>query len=179
MRRFNEALPDCLDILARGLRAGQPIPAALSVVAQHATGISQDEFRRCCEELKLGVPLIRALTGMAERIGSPEAHFVTVATSLQAETGGNLVETLENLAELLRERKKLRKKAAALTAEIRVSAVILSSLPFVVAVTLYFMNPGYLNPLITDPRGQIMAMAALASLGMGIFSMYRLSRIDV
>tara|TARA_R110000751_G_scaffold73434_1_gene148549 strand:+ start:3694 stop:4662 length:969 start_codon:yes stop_codon:yes gene_type:complete len=179
VRRFNEALPDCLDILARGLRAGQPIPAALSVVAQHATGIAQDEFRRCCEELKLGVPLIRALTGMAERIGSPEAHFVTVATSLQAETGGNLVETLENLAELLRERKKLRKKAAALTAEIRVSAVILSSLPFVVAVTLYFMNPGYLNPLITDPRGQIMAMAAVASLAMGIFSMYRLSRIDV
>ena len=116
---------------------------------------------------------------MAERIGSPEAHFVTVATSLQAETGGNLVETLENLAELLRDRKKLRKKAAAMTAEIRVSAVILSSLPFVVAATLYFMNPGYLNPLITDPRGQIMAMAALASLGMGIFSMYRLSRIDV
>lgn len=179
VRQFNEALPDCLDILARGLRAGQPIPAALTVVAQHASGIAQEEFRRCCEELKLGVPLIRALTGMAERIGSPEAHFVTVATSLQAETGGNLVETLENLAELLRDRKKLRKKAAAMTAEIRVSAVILSSLPFVVAATLYFMNPGYLNPLITDPRGQIMAMAALASLGMGIFSMYRLSRIDV
>ena len=179
VRQFNEALPDCLDILARGLRAGQPIPAALTVVAQHASGIAQEEFRRCCEELKLGVPLIRALTGMAERIGSPEGHFVTVATSLQAETGGNLVETLENLAELLRDRKKLRKKAAAMTAEIRVSAVILSSLPFVVAATLYFMNPGYLNPLITDPRGQIMAMAALASLGMGIFSMYRLSRIDV
>lgn len=66
-----------------------------------------------------------------------------------------------------------------MTAEIRVSAVILSSLPFVVAAALYFMNPGYLNPLITDPRGQVMAMAAVASLGMGIFSMYRLSRIDV
>ncbi|ASM74928.1 MULTISPECIES: type II secretion system F family protein [Roseobacteraceae] len=179
VRTFNEALPDCLDILARGLRAGQPIPAALAVVAQHARGIAQEEFRRCCEELKLGVPLIKALTGVAERIGSPEAHFVTVATSLQSETGGNLVETLENLAELLRDRKKLRRKAAALSAEIRVSALILSSLPFVVAVVLFFMNPGYLNPLITDARGQVMAAAALLSLGLGIYSMYKLSRIDV
>ncbi|UOA25410.1 type II secretion system F family protein [Pseudosulfitobacter sp. DSM 107133] len=179
VRAFNNALPDCLDILARGLRAGQPIPAALAVVAQHARGIAQEEFRRCCEELKLGVPLIRALAGVATRIGSPEAHFVTVATNLQSETGGNLVETLENLAEQLRDRKKLRKKAAAMSAEIRVSAVILSSLPFVVAIVLYIMNPGYLNPLVIDPRGQVMAGAALFSLCLGIFSMYKLSRLDV
>ncbi|MFG6547311.1 type II secretion system F family protein [Sulfitobacter sp. 1A10445] len=179
VRAFNEALPDCLDILARGLRAGQPIPAALTVVAQNSKGIAQDEFRRCCEELKLGVPLVPALTGMAERIGSPEARFVTVATSLQSETGGNLVETLENLAELLREKRKLRKKAAALTAEIRVSAVILTSLPFVVALALFVMNRTYLTPLIADPRGHVMVAVALASLCMGVFSMYRLSRLDV
>ena len=179
VRAFNEALPDCLDMLARSLRSGQPIAVSLGVVAEHARGIAQEEFKRSCEELKLGVPLITALNGFAARVGTPEAHFVAIATGLQAETGGNLVETLENLAELLRERRKLRKKAAALSAEIRVSAVILSSLPFFVGATLFFMNPGYLAPMVTDFRGQIMAAAGIGSLILGIFSMFRLSRLDV
>lgn len=179
VRSFNEALPDCLDILARGLRSGQPIAGALRVVAQHTKGIAQEEFTRCCDEMELGVPLIAALTGVAERIGTLEAHFVTVATSLQAETGGNLVETLNNLATLLRDKQNLRKKAAALSAEIRVSGVILSSLPFVIGAALFVMNPRYLNPLIADSRGQTMMAVGLVSLGLGIFSMYKLSRFDV
>src|SRR5690606_29734758 len=72
VRTVNDALPDCLDVFARGLRAGQPIAAALTVVSQHARGIAQEEFKRCCEEMKLGVPLIAALNGIAERIGTPE-----------------------------------------------------------------------------------------------------------
>lgn len=179
VRSFNEALPDCLDIFARGLRSGQPIAGALGVVAQHTKGIAQEEFTRCCDEMELGVPLVAALNRVAERIGTLEAHFVTVATSLQAETGGNLVETLENLATLLRDKQKLRKKAAALSAEIRVSAIILSSLPFVIGAALFFMNPSYLTPLIVDSRGRIMLAVGFVSLGLGIFSMHKLSRLDV
>lgn len=176
---FTEALPDCIDMFARGLRSGQPVPSALQVVANQSSGIAKEEFQHCCEEMKLGVSLVDALMGVSRRVGSAETGFIAVATSLQAETGGNLVETLENLSALLRERRKLRKKAAALTAEVRVSALILSSLPFVVGATLWFMNPGYLMPLMIDQRGQIMALAGVFSLGLGIFSMSRLSRIDV
>lgn len=134
---------------------------------------------RCRDEHRVGLPLSDALSGMADRIATPEARFIAVATSLQAETGGNLVETLENLAVLLRDRRNLRKKAAALSAETRVSAIILSALPFVVGVILFVLNPGYLTPLIEDPRGNFMALAGVISLSLGLYSMYKLARIDV
>lgn len=176
---FTEALPDSLDMLARSLRSGQPVAAALKVVAEHATGVTEEEFGFCCEEMRLGVGLVEAFGGIAERVGSPEARFIAIATGLQVETGGNLIETLENLATMLRERRKLRRKAAALSAEVRVSAGILCSLPFVVGAALWVMNGDYLMPLISDPRGRVMALAGLASLGLGIYSMYRLARLDV
>lgn len=179
VKEFNEALPDCLDVFARGLRSGQPVPMALRVVANHASGVSKEEFSFCCEEMRLGVGLTEALGGIADRVGSQEARFIVIATRLQVETGGNLVETLENLANMLRERRKLRKKAAALSAEVRVSAFVLSSLPFGIGLIIWLVNGEYLQVLFVDPRGRIMAMAGMASLAMGIFSMYRLSRLDV
>ncbi len=179
VKSFNEALPDCLDVFARGLRSGQPVPVALRVVANHAKGIAEEEFSFCCEEMRLGVGLNEALGGIADRIGSQEARFIVVAAGLQVETGGNLVETLENLANMLRERRKLRKKAAALSAEVRVSAVVLSSLPFVIGLILWVVNAEYLQPLFSDARGRILSVVGLSFLGMGIFSMYKLSRLDV
>ncbi|MBU2865845.1 type II secretion system F family protein [Pacificibacter marinus] len=179
MRQFTEALPDCLDVFARGLRAGQPLAESLGLVANHSSGIAQEEFLRCRDEYRVGLPLNEALSGMADRIATPEARFIAVATTLQAETGGNLVETLENLAELLRDRRKLRKKAAALSAETRVSAMILSGLPFGIGLILFILNPGYLSPLIEDTRGHLMTVAGVLSLSLGIYSMYKLSRIDV
>ncbi|WP_417254814.1 type II secretion system F family protein [Celeribacter sp.] len=179
VRQFTEALPDCLDVFARGLRAGQPLGESLGLVASHSSGIAREEFLRCRDEHRVGLPLNEALSGMADRIATPEARFIAVATSLQAETGGNLVETLENLAELLRDRRKLRKKAAALSAETRVSAMILSGLPFGIGLILFVLNPGYLSPLIEDPRGHLMTFAGVLSLSLGIYSMYKLSRIDV
>ncbi len=178
VRSFTEALPDCLDVFARGLRAGLPVGESLGLVSHHSTGIAHDEFRRCREEHRMGMPFDQALAGMADRLGTTEAQFIAVATNLQSETGGNLVETLENLANLLRERRKLRKKAAALSAEIRVSAVILSCLPFAIGLIIAILNPTYLHPLLEDPRGRLLALAGLVSLSLGIASMYKLSRID-
>ncbi|AJE48839.1 type II secretion system F family protein [Celeribacter indicus] len=179
IRSVIDSLPECLDVFARGLRAGKPIPEALDLVAQNAGGVAQAEFRTCCDEMRLGVTLPGALGGLASRIDTPEVRYIAVATSLQAETGGNLVETLDNLASLLRERHKLRKKAAALTAETRMSAAILSALPFVVGAVIYVMNPTYLAPLAQDPRGRVLALAGMASIAGGIFTMYRMARIDV
>lgn len=178
MRRFTEALPDCLDVFARGLRAGQPLGEALGLVASHTKGVAQEEFLTCREEHLMGMPLGAALAGVAARVTTPEARFLAVATNLQAEVGGNLIETLENLANLLRARRKLRKKAAALSAETRISAVILSSLPFVIGMILFVINPSYLMPLINDPRGRVLALLGVLSLCFGIGSMYKLSRID-
>ncbi|MBO9432448.1 type II secretion system F family protein [Sulfitobacter sp. R18_1] len=179
IKAFNEALPDCLDVFARGLRSGQPAPVALRVVANHAKGIAEEEFSFCCEEMRLGIGLNEALGGIADRIGSQEARFIVIAVGLQVETGGNLVETLENLANMLRERRKLRKKAAALSAEVRVSAAVLSSLPFAIGLIIWMVNGEYLQPLFIDARGRILALVGVAFLCMGIFSMYRLSRLDV
>ena len=123
--------------------------------------------------------MFRRLVRLSQRLPLPEIVFFSVATTLQAETGGNLIETLESLASQLRERRKLRKKAHALSSEARASAVILAGLPFAVAVALALLNAGYLEPLYADPRGQIMSLVALCSIGLGIYVMIRMGKLNV
>lgn len=178
-RRMVDSLPEALDIVVRGLRAGRPIIDALGIVATGTTGLLQSEFRRCSDEMRLGKTVGEALHAMADRLDAPELRAIAVATALQAETGGNLVETLENLSELLRERQKLRRKVAALTAEARVSAFILAGLPFVVGLAILMSSPRYLQPLTTDPRGQFMLVAGFVSLCLGMLSMRRMAKFDV
>lgn len=176
---FNADLPAVLDIMARSVRAGQPVASAIKVVTQYTSGIAHDEFERCAEQLRLGMTLDEALMRMAQSVDTAEIRFISAAIKLQTETGGNLIETLENIALMLRERAKLMKKASAMSAEARVSATILSLLPFVVAVLMLFLNPGYLTTLFTDPRGIVMLMIGGALLALGIMSMYKLAKIEV
>ncbi len=176
---FSEGLPEALDIFARGLRAGRPISDSLRIVVDTTTGPVQTEFARSHGEICLGTPLPDSLAGLYTRLRTAEIGFFAVATALQADSGGNLVETLENLAAQLRERRKLRKKARALSSEARASAMILASLPFAIALALLVLNGAYLKPLFTDPRGQVMAGVALASVTMGVWMMARMGRPDV
>lgn len=175
---FNAALPAVLDILARSIRAGQPVTSAIGIVTQYTSGIAQEEFERATEQVRLGVALDDAIMRMADNVGTPEIRFIAAAIHLQTETGGNLVETLENMAGMLRERLKLKKKARALSAEAKVSAFILSALPFLVGISLMLMNPGYLTPLVEDPRGRIMLGGGLGLMLVGIYSMYKLAKIE-
>ena len=176
---FVAQLPEALDILARGLRAGRPITDSLAVVLDNISGPVQREFARCHNEIRMGHSLPDSFERLSQRLPLPEIVFFSVATTLQAETGGNLIETLESLASQLRERRKLRKKAHALSSEARASAVILAGLPFAVAVALALLNAGYLEPLYADPRGQIMSLVALCSIGLGIYVMIRMGKLNV
>ncbi|MFN3210746.1 MAG: type II secretion system F family protein [Roseovarius sp.] len=176
---FTEGLPEALDIFARGLRAGRPISESLRIVVETASGPVRAEFARCHGEICLGTALSDSLAALYARMRTAEIGFFAVATSLQADSGGNLVETLENLAEQLRERRKLRKKARALSSEARASAMILAALPFCIALALFVLNGAYLKPLFTDPRGQVMAAAAFISVGLGVYVMARMGRPDV
>lgn len=176
---FTEGLPDALDIFARGLRAGRPIADSLRIVVETTTGPVQAEFARTHGEISLGTSLQDSLAALYMRLRTAELGFFAVATALQADSGGNLVETLENLAEQLRERRKLRKKARALSSEARASAMILAALPSCIALALFVLNGAYLQPLFTDPRGQVMAAAALTSVALGVFVMARMGRADV
>ncbi len=176
---FTAELPEALDIFARGLRAGRPVSDSLSIVVDTAKGPVQREFSRCHDEICMGTSLPDSLERLEARIPTPEVSFFSVATSLQSETGGNLIETMEGLAGQLRERRKLRKKARALSSEARASAMILAALPFAVLVAIGLLNGGYLEPLYADPRGQIMSAIGLASIGLGVFVMAQMGKLDV
>lgn len=176
---FTEGLPEALDIFARGLRAGRPVSDSLSIVVKNSKGPLAHEFTRCHDAICMGTALPDSLDRLARRVPTPEVCFFAVATALQAETGGNLIETMENLATQLRERRKLRKKARALSSEARASAAILASLPFAVALLIAFLNLNYLTPLFADPRGQVMSLVAITSISMGVFIMTRMGKLDV
>jgi len=176
---FTAELPEALDVFARGLRAGRPISDSLSVVVENAKGPIRHEFARCHDEICMGTTLSDSLERLEHRIPTPEVSFFSVATSLQAETGGNMIETMEGLATQLRERRQLRKKARALSSEARASAVILASLPFAVALVIGLLNGAYLEPLYADPRGQIMALGAVSSISVGVFMMVQMGKLDV
>ena len=176
---FTDQLPEALDVFARGLRAGRPVSSSLAIVVESTKGPINREFTRCHNEICMGTTLPESLSRLEARVPTAEVSFFAVATTLQAETGGNLIETMESLANQLRERRKLRKKARALSSEARASAMILASLPFAVALAIGVLNGAYLEPLYADPRGRIMAAAAIASITFGVFIMARMGKLDV
>ncbi len=176
---FIAQLPEALDVFARGLRAGRPVADSMGIVVENATGPVQREFARCHDEIKMGNSLPETLERLSARLPIAEVNFFAVATALQAETGGNLIETMENLASQLRERRKLRKKARALSSEARASAVILASLPFAVTALLAVLNGGYLEPLYADPRGQVMSGLAFGFICLGVLMMLRMGKLNV
>ncbi len=176
---FAADLPEALDIFARGLRAGRPVTDSMTIVVDNSQGAILREFTRCHDEVRMGATLSESLERLSARLPLPEVIFFAVATALQAETGGNLIETMENLATQLRERRKLRKKARALSSEARASAVILASLPFAVAILIAVLNLGYLEPLYADPRGRVMSIAAVTSIAVGVYVMARMGKLNV
>ena len=176
---FTEGLPEALDVLARGLRAGRPVADSLGIVVENAAEPVRGEMTICHGQLRMGSALQDVFTDLATRIPTPEARFFSVATSLQAETGGNLIETLENLAIQLRERRKLKKKGRALSSEARASAMILAALPFGVGSVIYVLNAGYMEPLFTDPRGRWLLASGLSGIALGVVMMVRMGKLDV
>ena len=179
LHQLEAQLPDALDLMSRALRAGHAFPSALAMVGSEAADPIASEFRITSDEIGFGVSVDNALTHMARRIPSPDMGYFVMAVIIQRETGGNLAELLGKLATLVRERFKLFAKVRVLAAEGKLSAYILSGLPFCVAAAIHIMNPEYLAVLFTDPVGMNVVYAALAMMLVGIFTMWRLIDIKV
>ena len=163
-RQFTEAL----ELMARALRAGHALSVGLKLVGDEFADPIGAEFKRAVEETAMGVPLFQALRDLAERVDSMDVKFFVTAVILQRETGGNLAEIMESLAQIIRKRSELLAKVRALSAEGKLSALILFLLPFAIGLMTYIMNPAYMEPLFTDPLGELMVLVGGALMAMGV-----------
>jgi tight adherence protein B len=166
--RLLKQLPDALAMIVRSVRVGVPVHEGIRMVCREAEEPTQGEFRQLLEEMTIGVPLDVALRATAERTGIPEYRFFATAVALQMQTGGGLSEALEVLADVVRRRLTLSERGYALTSEARSSAIVLSALPFLVALLITFTSPGYLDVLFDTPTGNKMLTIGIISLSIGI-----------
>jgi tight adherence protein B len=178
-QRFMQQLPDTLQLLSGTLKAGYGVMQALDTVVREVEDPTAAEFQRALTEARLGLPLEISLGDMAERIDSDDFRWVVVAMNIQRQVGGNLAELLETVAATLRGREQTRRLIQSLSAEGRLSAIILLALPFLLAGYFLVVNPGYLAPLITTSVG-LLLMAVIAFLMIiGFIWIRRLIAIDV
>lgn len=176
---LEQQLPDTLDLLSRALRAGHAFPSALQMAGQEMPDPIADEFRITFDEINYGVPLQDALTHLATRIPSADLRYFVIAVLTQKETGGNLAELLDNLSKLIRERLKLLGTIRVLSAEGRLSAWILTILPFALVGILFLIRPAFISILWTDPMGPKMIALTGVVMAVGMFWMWRIIKIRV
>jgi tight adherence protein B len=179
LRRIEQQFPQALDLLGRALRAGHAFSAAVRMAAEELPDPLVREFRLLFEEMNYGVAVPEALSRFASRVPLADAGYFAVAVTIQREAGGNLAEVLDNIASLVRERLRLRGEVRTLSAEGRLSAVILTALPFAVAGVVQAVNPGFLAVLWTDPAGLRVVGVALAGMAVGVVWMRSIIRIRI
>ncbi|MCX7931955.1 MAG: type II secretion system F family protein [Rhodovarius sp.] len=167
-RELFRQIPDAMGLITRAIRTGLPMDEALRTVAREMPEPTRTEFTRLLGDLSIGRGVEEALLRMQDRCGLPEYGFFAVTLSLQAQTGGSLAETLENLGDLVRKRVNMAAKVRALSAEARLGAVILAAMPFLAVAVMSLIQPGYLNFFVDTPLGQQMAIVALVMSGIGM-----------
>ncbi len=176
---FNAQLPDTLQLLASSLRAGYSLLQGLDAVAQEVADPTGRELRRVVLETRLGRDMELALEDLAARMQSRDFDWVVMAIRIQREVGGNLAELLTSVADTMISRERLRREVSALTAEGRLSAIIVGALPFVIGVIIAVINPGYMNILFTTGLGKVMILAATVLTLAGFLWMKKTIEIDV
>lgn len=174
-KRFMREFPVALDIMRRALRAGYSADRALEMVAEQQNTAIGRAFRMISDKMRLGEPAEQVLTEMSNRIGIDEFRMLAVVFVLQRETGGSLAEAAENFAKVIQARENLRKKISALTGEVRMTAMVLTALPFFILGAIYVTTPQYLNPLFSTDRGHILLMVGGVLLFVGIGIIFRMS----
>jgi len=172
-------MPDALSMIVRSVRVGIPVTEAMRHVARQSLPPTAPEFERIASDLSIGTRLDVSLKAMAKRVGLPEYQFFATALSLQAQTGGGLTETLENLADVIRKRVALRSKAYALASEARTSAMVLAVLPFVSGLGLAVLSPSYIAVLFTEDAGRNLLGIAVLSLSTGVLAMRMIIRTSL
>ena len=181
---FNARFPDAIDLLVRGLRSGLPIAETLQAVSTEIPGPVGVEFRQVIERVRIGKSMEAALQDSADTLGTPEFQFFCITLAIQRETGGNLAETLANLSEVLRKRAQMKLKIAAMSSEAKASAWIVGSLPFLVFILVYIMNPGYVAAFFPgsekyDVRVMTTGLGGLVWMSIGVFIMSQMIDFEI
>jgi tight adherence protein B len=177
-KAFLKALPDAVDVIVRGIKAGLPLFESIKVVAADAPEPLRSEFLAIIETQAIGMPLGEACGRLFERMPLPEANFFGIVIAIQQKSGGNLSEALGNLSKVLRDRKKMAEKIQAMSMEAKASAGIIGSLPPILMILVYLTTPGYISLLWTDPTGQLMLVGCVIWMAIGIFVMKRMINFD-
>lgn len=176
---FTSKFPEAIELLVRGLKSGLPVGETLGVVAREIPGPVGEEFKIVTEKIKIGKTMEDALQDTAERLGTPEFQFFVITLAIQRETGGNLAETLSNLADVLRKRAQMKLKIRAMSSESKASAYIVGSLPFVVFALVWSVNPNYLDGFFTETRLMIAGGIGLIWMGIGVAIMAKMVSFEI
>lgn len=177
-RKFLAALPDAVDVIVRGIKAGLPLFDSIKVVAADAPEPLRSEFMAIIETQAIGMPLSEACARLYERMPVPEANFFGIVVSIQQKSGGNLSEALGNLSKVLRDRKKMAEKIQAMSMEAKASAAIIGALPPIEMVLVYLTTPKYISLLWTNPTGQVMLVGCVLWMSMGVMVMKKMINFD-
>ncbi len=177
MGKFEMQLPEALELVARALKAGHAFTGGLKMVADEFGDPVGVEFGKTLNEINFGMAVPEALTNLTQRVHCDDLKFFAVSVSIQRETGGNLAEILDNLGRLIRERFKFQGRVRVLSAEGRISAIVLVAVPFLVTAFLSLFRPEYINTLFTDAIGRTLVLVALVMMSVGIYVMKKIVTI--
>ena len=177
--KFNNNFPDAIELMVRGLRSGLPITETLGIVASEIQGPVGIEFRMVTDKMKIGRTMEAALQETADRLGTAEFQFFVITLAIQRETGGNLAETLSNLADVLRKRAQMKLKIRAMSSESKASAYIVGSLPFVVFTLVWMINPHYMGGFFTDQRLMVAGIGGIIWMGCGALIMAKMVNFEI
>ena len=179
VKKFNSNFPDAIELMVRGLRSGLPITETLGIVAGEIPGPVGVEFRMVADKMKIGRTMEVALQETADRLGTPEFQFFVITLAIQRETGGNLAETLSNLADVLRKRAQMRLKIRAMSSESKASAYIVGSLPFIVFTLVWMINPHYMGGFFSDQRLMVAGVGGIIWMGIGAGIMAKMVNFEI
>lgn len=177
--QFERQFPQALDMIARAMQAGHAFVVGLQMVSNEFPDPIGGQFNKAVEEINYGMDMTEALKNMAQRMNSQDLKLFVTSLLVQRETGGNFVEILQAISRVIRQRFELHAKVRALSAQGRLSALILEALPFVTALALYVQNREYLTPLVTDPLGRGMLTVGAILLVLGIILLNKLVAFKV
>jgi tight adherence protein B len=179
LKAFAGQLPDAMELVARALRAGHSLAAGMHVVAEEMPAPISKEFGRVYEEQNLGIPLEEALKGMCDRVPNLDLRFFVTSVAIQRQTGGDLAEILDRIGHVIRERFKILGQVKALTAEGRLSGVVLIALPIGLFLMMLWMKPDYIELLWKDPMGVKMSIGAIVLMLIGSYAIKKIVDIKV
>jgi tight adherence protein B len=178
-KAFLSEFADALEAMIRLLKAGMPVGEAIAMVAREFTGPVGDEMGRVYDSQKVGVPMQDAVRKMMPRMPLPEVQMFATSVAIQIQTGSSLSEVLGNLSGVIRARYRLKRKVQALSAEAKISAMIIGALPILVSLALWGVNPDYIGLLFTHPTGKMLLGGALTWMSLGILVMRQMINFKV